>query len=111
MTRRISEHIEHQRFEGEQEDAHGNITPSWTDPESVGIYAFDPGSVSEPREPGHDRVVVEPTVYLPARSVLGPRDRVTARGDLYEVEGGTREWRHPNGRVRGNVATLRRVDG
>lgn len=110
--RRVSETVLLERFLGDNViDDHGNDGEAWAAAEPVGIYAFDPGSSSEPREPGHDRVVVEPTVYMPAKAEFAPRDRVTARGKLYEVEGETRVWRHPNGRQRGNVATLRRVDG
>lgn len=109
--RRISEYVDWQAYQGTGEDAHGNEVESWADPVSRGVYAFDPGSSSEPREPGHDRVVVEPAVYLPTGTVFGPHDHVTARGLLYEVEGVTREWRHPDGNRPGNVVSLRRVEG
>ncbi len=111
VNRRISEYVDWEQFNGDGEDDHGNSAETWEPATRVGIYAYDPGSSAEPREPGHDRVVVEPTVYMPAKTVFGPRDRVTVRGKTYEVEGETRQWRHPNGRSKGNVATLRRVDG
>lgn len=112
MFRTISDYVEWEAFVGGAEDAHGNVEEGWAAPVTVGIYGFDPGSSSEPRESGHDRVIVEPTVYLPASVVFGPRDRVTVRGDLHEVEGVTREWVHPtNTARRANVATLRRVEG
>lgn len=109
--RRISEFVQWQAYVGLVEDAHGNETESWADPVEKGVYAFDPGSTAEPREPGADRVTVEPTLYMPSDVVFGPYDRVTARGLLYLVEGVTREWKHPNGRRKGNVATLRKVAG
>lgn len=108
--RRISEYVELTALVPGEEDAHGNVTDSYAAPVQVGIYAFDPGSTSEPRD-GGDRVIVEPTVYMPAATVFHPHDRVTARGVPYEVEGVTREWRHPNGRRKGNVVTLRAVTG
>jgi hypothetical protein len=111
VTRPISEYVEHSVYVAGAEDAHGNATESWGDPATVGVFAFDPGSTSEPREPGHDRVIVEPTLYVPPDVVFGPHDRVAARGRVYEVEGETREWRHPDGSRKGNVVTLRRVDG
>ena len=92
-------------------DAHGNATETWGDPVPVGVWAFDPGSSSEPRLPGQERVIAEPTVFWPEGVVFGPHDHVTARGVLYEVEGETREWKHPGGEFSGNVATLRRVRG
>lgn len=109
--RQVSEYVQHAVFVAGARDAHGNPTESWAPPVEVGVYAFDPGSSSEPREPGADRVIVEPTIYLPTGTVFGARDRVTARGLLYEVDGDTREWRHPGGIQKGNVATLRRVEG
>lgn len=108
--RRVSETVQVQRFQAGAVDTHGNPAEAWDDPEDVGVYGFDPGSTSEPRD-GQDRVIVEPTLYLPHGVVLGARDRVTARGLLYEVEGVTREWRHPGGLRPGNVSTLRRVEG
>ncbi|MEQ6899007.1 hypothetical protein [Microbacterium sp. KR10-403] len=109
--RYVSEYVDWQAYQAGATDSHGNEIDDWADPVTVGVYAFDPGSTSEPREPGHDRVIVEPTVYMPTGTVFGPHDRVTARGLLYEVDGYTREWHHPSGNRPGNVATLRRVDG
>lgn len=110
--RRISEYVEVQRFAAGELDSHGNESESWGSPESVGIYAFDPGGSSEPVTDGHDRSVTEPTLYMPASVVLGPRDRVTARGVLHEVEGETGRWVHPRrARAVGNVAQLKVVSG
>lgn len=107
----VSEYVEHASFIADGDvDAHGNQTEAWGDAVSVGVYGFDPGSSSEPRE-GMDRVIVEPTLYAPADVVFGARDRITARGHEYEVQGDTREWRHPDGHRPGNVISLRRVDG
>lgn len=112
MFRVISEFVDHAGFVSGVEDAHGNPVESWAPGVEVGVYAFDPGSTSEPRNPGADRVIVEPTLYLPDGVVFGARDRVTARGLLFEVEGVTREWVHPTDTTRrANVATLRRVEG
>lgn len=111
MFRQISEQVDHGVFEAGAEDATGNPVESWAELVSVGVYAFDPGSTSEPRD-GNDRVIVEPTVYMPATVVFGHRDVVWARGERYEVDGDTREWVHPTDSTRrANVATLRRVDG
>ena len=108
--RQVTESVSVATFQAGATDAHGNPAEAWGAPQQVGVYAFDPGATSEPRE-GQDRVIVEPTVYVPQTVTFGARDRVTARGLLYEVEGVTREWRHPRlGRI-GNVASLRRVEG
>ena len=109
--RRISETVQWAAFQAGVEDSQGNEVEAWAVAVPVGVYAFDPGSTSEPRLPGQDRVIVEPTIYMPQASIFGAHDLVTVRGLLHEVVGVTREWRHPNGQVKGNVATLRRVDG
>lgn len=108
--RQATESVLWMRFVPGAVDGHGNRTETWAAPELRGVYAFDPGSTSEPRE-GQARVIVEPTVYMPTDVVFDARDLVVARGLAYTVEGVTREWRHPRrGRI-GNVATLRRVEG
>lgn len=111
MGRRITEQVKRFAFADGAEDAHGNPVESWGSAVSVGIYAFDPGSTSEPRMPGHDRVIVEPTIYGPYGLPFEPRDRCEARGELFEVEGVTRDWKHPTGLTPGSVVTLRRVVG
>lgn len=107
--REITEYVLYEAPIDGPTDAHGNTTIAWEDPVEVGIFEFDPGSTSEPRE-GQNRVIVEPTLYLPPEAVLAAAGRVTARGRLYQIEGETREWRR-RGEPIGNVATLRRVDG
>lgn len=109
--RSVSEYVQVERFVAGEPDAHGNESEAWLPPERVGIYAFDPGGTSEPAMDGHDRVISEPTVYLPAKEVLNPRDRVVARGVTYEVDGVTREWWHPRRARRGNVVSLKVVGG
>lgn len=112
MFREISETVLHEAYLGAGEDAHGNDVKSWASPVEVGVYAFDPGGTSEPRNPGGDRVIVEPTVYMSEQDVFAPMDRVTARGDTYDVDGETRLWVHPTDATRrANVVTLRRADG
>lgn len=109
----MSESVQRVPFVGLAEDAHGNAAESWGAPVAlVGVYGFDPGSSSEPREPGSDRVIVEPTLYGPFDMPFLPRDRVIVRGKTYEVEGEVRQWKHMrSNRESGAVVTLRRVDG
>ena len=111
MFRVISEYVQHEVFIAGAEDDTGNTVEAWFPAVTVGIYAFDPGSSSEPRE-GNDRVIVEPTLYMPSDVVMSPQDLVTVRGKKYPVEGETREWVHPTDPTRrANVVNLRRVDG
>ena len=100
-------------FIGDAEDDYGNVTETWSASfaELQGC-AFDPGSSSEPRLQGHDRVIVEPTLYIPFEADVKPRDRVRVEGVTYEVEGQPRRWRSPfTGRTPGAVVTLRLVEG
>jgi len=108
----VSETVEHVPYVGLAEDAYGNETESYGSPVTLLGFGFDPGSSSEPRQPGQDRVIVEPTLYGPFDMPFLPRDRVLVRGLLYEVEGEVRKWRNMfSNREAGGVVSLRRVDG
>jgi len=109
----LSESVEHVPYEGLAEDIYGNETEGYGSPvELVGRYGFDPGSSSEPRQPGMDRVIVEPTLYGPFNMPFLPKDKVIVRGVTYEVEGVVRQWRNMfSNREAGGVVSLRRVDG
>jgi len=100
-------------YEGAGEDAYGNEIAAYGAAVTlVGVYGFDPGSSSEPRIAGQQRVIVEPTLYGPFDMPLLPQDRVVVRGLTYEVEGEARRWRHIwSNREAGAVVSLRRVDG
>lgn len=99
-------------YEGTTEDAHGNETESWGDPVTLDGFGFDPGSSSEPRRPGQDRVIVEPALYGPFDMPFEPKDQVTVRGVTYDIEGEVRRWRgFFSNREFGAVVSLRRVDG
>ena len=93
--RRISETVQRRAFQAGAEDAYGNPVESWADPVDVGIYAFNPGTTSEPFLPGHDRVITLPAIYAPPGTVFATRDKVTARGVLYDVEGVVLDYRNP----------------
>ena len=106
------EAIQRLAFRSGATDPRGNPIEAWADPVVIENVAFDPGATSEPRMAGHDRVIVEPTVYADFDLPLSPRDRVIVRGQTYEVEGEVRRWRNPySGRRAGAVATLKRVTG
>ena len=100
------------RHEAGEPDAHGNETDSWLEVALLKGCAFDPGSTSEPRLPGQERVIVEPTLYGPYAMPFRPQDRAVVRGVTYEVEGVARQWRNMfSNREAGAVVSLRRVDG
>ena len=94
--RHISEYVQIERYAGAGTDPKGNDVESWDAAVSLGIYAFDPGSTSEPFEDGHQaRVISVPSLLVPTDSVIGARDRVTARGKRYEVDGDPLDYRNP----------------
>lgn len=111
MTREISETVQRLPHIPGDEDSHGNTTSTWGTPEPVGIFVFDPGSSSEPREPGGSRVVVEPKIYGPFGMPFEYHDKVETRGGTYTVEGEPAKWKHPDGREVVAVVELRKVSG
>lgn len=110
--RRISETVQHEVFQPDAEDAHGNPVEDWADPVDLGIYAFNPGTTSEPFLPGHDRVVTQPAIYVPEGATIGPRDKITVRGVTYDVDGVTLDFRNPyDSSMDGLQVNLRGTDG
>lgn len=94
------------------EDAHGNPVETWGSPVTVEGCAFAPAGSVESTEPGRNGVVTSPTLYAPAGTVVGRRDRVTVRGDLFLVDGDPADWRNPyTGSAPGIAVTLEKADG
>lgn len=91
----MAETVQVASFTAGATDAYGNPVESWGAPESVAIIAFNPGTTDEPFLPGHNRVITQPAIYVPLGSVFSPRDRVTARGVVYEVDGVALDYRNP----------------
>jgi head-tail adaptor len=101
-----------QRYTAGADDAHGNPVGSWVDYAILHGCAFDPGSTSEPRIAGQDRVIVEPALYAAYDSPVESLDRIIVEALVFEVEGVARRWQNPmSGRKLGCVITLRHVDG
>lgn len=110
--RYVSEYVQHQRYEGSGEDERGNESEAWGDPERLGIYAFNPGTTSEPFTPGHDRIITVPTIYVPSGEVVSEHDKITVRGTLYTVEGDPLDLRNPySSEMDGIVVNLKVVKG
>jgi len=108
----VSETVLRLAYQGGAVDAYGNDTAGYADPVALTGFGFDPGSSSEPRLPGQDRVIVEPTLYGPFNMPFKPQDQVIVRGVTYEVEGVVRQWRNMfSNREAGAVVSIRRVDG
>lgn len=101
----------HPRIPGEEND-YGNEVETYGPPESVGVYEFDPGSSSEPRLPGQERVITTPALYAPVDTPFTEADKCTVDGVEYKVEGVPSRYRNRNaGKAPGAVVHLRRVSG
>lgn len=111
VDRKISENVERLPYLGVVEDADGDEVDAWGDPVELGIFGFDPGGSFEPLLAGHDRVVTEPTIFLPPGSPFAPFDKCVVRGKEYTVEGETADWVHPKYGPMGDVVKLKRVTG
>jgi len=94
------------------EDAYGNASAAWTEWALLKGCAFDPGSSSEPRLAGQERVIVEPTLYAAYDAPIEAHDRLIVGDQTFEVEGVARRWENPfSGRRMGCVVALRLVTG
>jgi hypothetical protein len=90
-------------------DALGNDT--WTTTSTTVRGAFNPGSSSEAVQ-GQDLLTVQPSVYLPAGTVVGAVDAVQVDGQTYEVDGSPNDWVNPfTGWNPGIEVRLKRVTG
>lgn len=72
---------------------------------------FDPGGSLELVQ-GQELVTTTPTIYAPSGTVVNPLDQITVRGQIYDVDGGSNDWRSPlTGWTPGVVIKLKRVTG
>lgn len=99
-------------FQAGATDAHGNPVESWAAAVDVPVIALSPGS-DEPAAANRDLSIVEWTVYAPAGTSVGARDRVVVDGREFEVLGEVQDytrgpWVNP---VAGVVFELRRPEG
>jgi DNA/RNA endonuclease YhcR with UshA esterase domain len=91
--RRITAEIQVEKYaEAVETDRYGNPVPGYAAPVSVGVYAVAPKQSTEPDELGRRAVITGLTVYAPLETDVGPHDRVTYRGDVYEVQGVVGRW-------------------
>lgn len=113
MMRPISEIVQHQTYNGSDDDGHGNQTESWGAAVDLGIYAYNPASSSEVVVDGHaHRVESKPTILVPSTASVGSRDKIIARGVTFEVDGYPADFRNPfNGGMDGLEINLKVVAG
>lgn len=119
MRFRHGETVLHHVFDSTAEDDRGNPIPAWLAPVPVVGVAFAPAQTVEPRPSDPtggtsltSRVVYPAMLYGHAGWVVGPKDRFTVRGRLYEVEGDESGWRSPfTGWAAGTTVELKAVEG
>ena len=96
-------------------DAHNNPLETWTpDVVPTRVQGVAPGAQNdESVQPGRDVSEVAWTVYAPAGTLVGARDRIEWQGDLYFVNGEPRDYTHGPFRNfgQGVVIELRRTEG
>lgn len=75
-------------FAGEETGPGGFRQYTWGDPVEVDGVGIDLPKSTEPREAsGQEKAKVDLVAFFPPGCRVGHRDRVTVRGQLYEVEG------------------------
>ncbi|MDN5725162.1 MAG: hypothetical protein L0G99_04410 [Propionibacteriales bacterium] len=82
---RITVHVS--RYTGKQRDPLGNISEGWGDPEPLKVQGIAPGAMVEPGEANRDASRIAWTLYCPAGTEVGERDRIDIAGQTYEVAG------------------------
>lgn len=95
-------------------DAHGNPVESWVpDATATPVHAVAPGASLDAIQSGRDVSEVLWTVYAPAGTAVGPRDRIAWLGEVYHVNGEPRDFTHGPwvNPAAGVVIELRRTEG
>ena len=75
-------------------DAHNNAVDAWADPVPILVHGVAPGASQEAVAAGRDVSSVAWTVYAPAGTVVGRRDRIVWQGVEYAVQGEPADWSH-----------------
>lgn len=83
-------HVRHRIVGGE--DAHGNPTAGWSEPQPWLVHGIAPGANEEPGLKGRDLSEVAWTVYAPPVDPPHEGDRVIVDGDEFEVDGRPSDW-------------------
>lgn len=99
---------------GAVDPRYGNTTNSFGAGIDLPVYAVSPKQSVEPDEVGRRAIITGLTVYAPAGSVIGARDRVLVAGKTYEVEGEQGSWTnnpHGSGFHDGIQFDLKRSEG
>lgn len=99
--------------QGGDPNPHGYRPETYGDPEELLVHGYAPGSSSDSTTAGRDTASTLVTVYAPAGTVIGYRDRAVIDGVEYEVAGNSKDytsgpWANP---AAGVVLELKRLEG
>jgi hypothetical protein len=75
------------------EDLHGNPADTWGTPVATAAFWWTP-TATEPAIAGHDRLIVSRVLVVDSATPIGPRDRVTMPGGVFEVDGHAEDYDH-----------------
>jgi len=103
--------IQVQSYDTGAKDQYGRPTKTWSAPVDAKAYAFDPGGSYEPFYTGREKVITTPTLLAPYSLEVSAQDRITVRGNLYEVSGDPSYWENPAGKKLGVSIPLKKVAG
>lgn len=92
----------------------GATQDDWTSPSSTSVtgVAVEPRPSGEPLQDARNQVTSGFTLYLPPGTAITARNRVTVRGETYNVVGEAADWRSPfTGWEPGTVVQVERSEG
>lgn len=92
----------------------GEPTDDWDTATSVDVtgVAVEPRPSGEPLQDARNQVTSGFTLYMPAGTAITAQNRVTVRGETYDVLGEPAEWRNPfTGWEPGLVVQVERSEG
>lgn len=75
----------------------GETQDDWSSPTSVSVagVAVEPRPSGEPLQNARNQVTSGFTLYVPSGTTISARNRVTVRGDTFNVVGEPATWRSP----------------
>ena len=93
-------------------DAHNNPIEGWSEPEPIKVYGWEVPRTAEPLRAGHDRVIVDLSMFVPPGTEIDAHDKVVLQDREYEVVGEVEDAGNgPFGFDPGATVQLRRVEG
>ena len=93
-------------------DAHNNPIEFWSEPEDIKVYGWEVPRTAEPLRAGHDRVIVDLSLFVPPGTEIDAHDKVVLQDREYEVVGEVEDAGNgPFGFDPGATVQLRRVEG